>query len=207
MGTRARVRAHCPEVAVPRTLDRCYPLKEAGRIPWMLLRWAVLEVVLPVRLVGCDLVLVESMQRCESSSAWHPPRRSTEQRPGRLSLCCRCRVDGWVQRQGSDARQASGTSTALAERAARAGGGGGRFPEAPWTPCSQGVSSVGVASPGPLCLGTYPGVRSDRTLGWCLAGVRGRGWRSSRGTAGMRVCLASLPSLTFFQLHRWLQLS
>ncbi|KAK0750370.1 hypothetical protein B0T18DRAFT_125659 [Schizothecium vesticola] len=139
MGTRARVRAHCPEVAVSRTLDRCYPLKESGRLPWMVLRWAVLEVVLLVRLDGCYLALVESMQRCESSSAWHPhPGGVRSSGPGRLSLCCRCRVDGWVQRQGSDARQASGTSTALAEWAARAGGGGGRFPEAPWTPCSQG---------------------------------------------------------------------
>lgn len=112
---------------------------------------------------------------------WAPAQAEYGAAAGHLSLSCRRRFDGWVQRQGSDARQASGTSTVLDEKAARAGGGGGRFPEAPWT--HTGERSVGVANRGPLSLGTYPGVQSDRTVGslgeaWR---VRGRGWGSLRG--------------------------
>lgn len=176
-GTRARVRAHLHELAVD---SRPMLPTQGGRLPSVLLWWVVLEVVLPVRLDGCYLALLEGMQRCESLSAGHPPRRSTEQQPDiclsavAVVLMAGCNVRAatlgrlpgpprsWMRRQ--------------LERAAAAGG----FQKLHGL---TGERSVGVANRGPLSLGTYPGVQSDRTVGslgeaWR---VRGRGWGSLRG--------------------------
>lgn len=126
---------------------------------------------------------------------WAPAQAEYGAAAGHLSLSCRRRVDGWVQRQGSDARQASGTSTVLDEKAARAGGGGGRFPEAPWTHSGE----VGRCGQPWTVVSWHVPWRPVRQDGWEL----GRGLAGSRSGLGeLERSLAFFLSLTFFQLHR-----
>lgn len=169
-------------------------------LPSVLLWWAVLEVVPPVRLDG--YYLEATQRRSEVAKrvvvCW-APAQAEYGAAGRTSVFAVAVVlmAGCNVRAATLGRLPGPPRPWLSwlRSQARAGGGGGRFPEAPWTHrgevgrCGQPWAVVSWHVP-------WRPVRQDR---WEL----GRGLACPRsGLEELERSLAFRLSLTFFQLHR-----